>query len=212
MMLAGIYTITSPSGRKYIGQSINCARRIRQHQYDLRLTKHPNLALMRAYSKYEGRLTFTVECELPKEHLDQSAVISSGYCSDEKRARHSRAVRTARQADPTIVLRQAVSLRARYSKDPLLGVKMSASLVASYKADPTKAKRIAHSLSLTAANTREKRMVACGLLLFTEDGLRWVYNAAQKAYHLTWKPMPEQALVANALLRQIHRDKLGGAP
>lgn len=68
---SGIYTITSPSGKKYIGQAVNIRNRWSQHRYDLRNNKHPNAALQAAFNKYglQG-LTFAVVETCTVENLD----------------------------------------------------------------------------------------------------------------------------------------------
>jgi group I intron endonuclease len=104
-MTIGIYSIKAPSGNQYIGQSINCERRLKEHVYKLRKNHHHNTSLQRAYEKYGTALVFKIECELPREHLDefeqlaidmlegkcynQSPVIARGFISPEYRARVS---------------------------------------------------------------------------------------------------------------------------
>ena len=58
-MNTGIYAITSPSGRKYIGSAVNFANRWRTHRYNLRRGQHHSSALQHAYNKYgEAALVF----------------------------------------------------------------------------------------------------------------------------------------------------------
>lgn len=58
-MNSGIYTITSPSGRQYVGSAVNFANRWRTHLYNLRRGKHHSPALQNAYNKYgESALAF----------------------------------------------------------------------------------------------------------------------------------------------------------
>ena len=49
--MIGIYKITSPTGRIYIGQSVNIERRFKQHK---RKTKNykPNTLLINSFNKY----------------------------------------------------------------------------------------------------------------------------------------------------------------
>lgn len=54
----GIYSITSPSGKQYIGSSSNLQKRWTQHKYRLRVNKHANRHLQNAWNKYEGKLEF----------------------------------------------------------------------------------------------------------------------------------------------------------
>jgi group I intron endonuclease len=51
-MKSGIYTITSPSGKQYVGSAIRPSRRWEQHKKQLRSGKHGNINLMRAALKY----------------------------------------------------------------------------------------------------------------------------------------------------------------
>lgn len=50
--VAGVYSITSPSGKRYIGSSRNIYARWDRHQQDLRYGTHHSPQLMRAYHKY----------------------------------------------------------------------------------------------------------------------------------------------------------------
>jgi group I intron endonuclease len=52
MMNTGIYSISSPSGRRYIGSAINIDRRWLRHRKDLKAGKHGNRSLQRAAVKY----------------------------------------------------------------------------------------------------------------------------------------------------------------
>jgi group I intron endonuclease len=48
----GVYAITSPSGRKYIGSTISFERRWKEHRQYLRQGRHHSSALQRAWDKY----------------------------------------------------------------------------------------------------------------------------------------------------------------
>lgn len=50
--ISGIYTITSPSGRFYVGSALSLKRRKRVHWYNLERGKHPNRHLQNAANKY----------------------------------------------------------------------------------------------------------------------------------------------------------------
>lgn len=50
--MQGIYKIESPSGRFYIGSSVNVRKRINVHKRDLRLRRHINSVLTAAADKY----------------------------------------------------------------------------------------------------------------------------------------------------------------
>lgn len=59
-MNTGIYAITSPSGRKYIGSALAFDKRWRVHRYELRKGSHHSAALQRAFDKYgEAALVFS---------------------------------------------------------------------------------------------------------------------------------------------------------
>lgn len=59
-MTTGIYQIAClPTGKTYIGQSINIAHRFEQHKSDLRLGRHGNRYLQAAWLKY-GEEAFTL--------------------------------------------------------------------------------------------------------------------------------------------------------
>lgn len=56
---SGIYKITSPSGKVYIGSASNFAKRKERHLYLLRSGRHHNAGLQAAFAKYgEARLVF----------------------------------------------------------------------------------------------------------------------------------------------------------
>lgn len=58
-MVSGIYTITSPSGGRYVGSAVNFGGRRRTHFHLLRNGKHHNKGLQRACAKYGiGNLVF----------------------------------------------------------------------------------------------------------------------------------------------------------
>lgn len=66
----GIYSITSPSGKQYIGSSVNLKKRWLHHKSCLRNNKHTNSILQHAWEKYGDRLQFKtlIICE-PKDLL-----------------------------------------------------------------------------------------------------------------------------------------------
>jgi GIY-YIG catalytic domain len=100
-MTIGLYTITAPSGNRYVGQSVRCETRLQEHKRDLTRGTHCNTSLAKAYKKYDGRLIYKVVCSVPKEHLDeaeqliidmlagrtynQAPVLAQGYMSFELR-------------------------------------------------------------------------------------------------------------------------------
>lgn len=70
-MPAGVYAIThTPTGRLYIGSSVNVPRRWSSHRRDLRRGTHPNRFLQAAWVKYgEDAFEFTVIEQCPPERL-----------------------------------------------------------------------------------------------------------------------------------------------
>lgn len=66
---SGIYAITSPSGKRYVGQTLDFSRRWKRHAYDLCRGNHHSIALQRAYNKY-GTLTYSVVELCAPEDLD----------------------------------------------------------------------------------------------------------------------------------------------
>jgi group I intron endonuclease len=54
--VSGIYKISSPSGKCYIGSSVDIKKRATRHGSELRNGRHPNIKLQSAYDKY-GRLS-----------------------------------------------------------------------------------------------------------------------------------------------------------
>lgn len=57
-MNSGIYTITAPSGRFYVGSAVHFDRRWRVHLHRLRAGTHHNKPLQAAWSKYGDKLVF----------------------------------------------------------------------------------------------------------------------------------------------------------
>uniref|UniRef100_A0AAU7J830 Homing endonuclease n=1 Tax=Xanthomonas phage MK21 TaxID=3148942 RepID=A0AAU7J830_9CAUD len=66
---SGIYAITSPSGKRYVGSAVNIRKRWWQHRCMLKHDKHHCAALQRAYHKYGGDLMYSVLVLCPKEEL-----------------------------------------------------------------------------------------------------------------------------------------------
>ncbi|BAM29077.1 hypothetical protein G176_gp05 [Xanthomonas phage CP1] len=66
---SGIYSITSPSGKRYVGSAVNLRKRWAVHRCELEKGKHHCSALQRAYHKYGGDLEYSVLILCPKEEL-----------------------------------------------------------------------------------------------------------------------------------------------
>lgn len=60
MKKTGIYLITSPSGGKYVGSSVDIDRRWKRHLYELTKGTHRNTVLQRAFEKYGKGLRIEV--------------------------------------------------------------------------------------------------------------------------------------------------------
>ena len=65
----GIYTITSPSGKMYIGSSTNIPERWNKHLKQLRTKTHHNTILQNAFDKYGADLKFNQVLICRKEDL-----------------------------------------------------------------------------------------------------------------------------------------------
>lgn len=86
-MICGIYKIESPSGKCYIGQSVNIDKRIYEHKRQLSAGTHCNRKLQNAYNKYKESLMWEVLEVVPKEDLtnreqfwiDELDAVAQGY-------------------------------------------------------------------------------------------------------------------------------------
>lgn len=58
MKAAGVYTITAPSGRFYVGSAVNFGARWSIHKHHLKNSTHHNRPLQAAWDKYNGDLVF----------------------------------------------------------------------------------------------------------------------------------------------------------
>lgn len=66
----GIYTITSPSGKQYVGSAVSFKSRWASHLSLLRRGKHHSRGLQRAFNKYGGEaLVFAKVAIVPREDL-----------------------------------------------------------------------------------------------------------------------------------------------
>jgi group I intron endonuclease len=66
----GIYAITSPSGKQYIGSAVSIKRRWRRHLSDLARGRHHSPSLQRAWDKYgDSAFTFSVVARCPVTDL-----------------------------------------------------------------------------------------------------------------------------------------------
>jgi len=69
-MISGIYTIASPSGKRYVGSAVHFGRRWSIHRVQLRKGTHHSKALQRAFNKYgESGLVFRKLFICSKEDL-----------------------------------------------------------------------------------------------------------------------------------------------
>ncbi|BAM29102.1 homing endonuclease [Xanthomonas phage CP1] len=66
---SGIYAVTSPSGKRYIGSAVNIGKRWSKHRSVLAKGKHHCVPLQRAHNKYGEALVYTVLILCSKEEL-----------------------------------------------------------------------------------------------------------------------------------------------
>ena len=90
--MLGIYAIIhTPTGRRYVGQSIRIKTRFREHRKALQTGTHYNVKLQRAWAAYgEAEFTFVVleECpaamltEREQAHIDHQAYFNASLCAE----------------------------------------------------------------------------------------------------------------------------------
>ena len=70
--MVGIYSITNIINcKKYIGQSVDVKRRLRNHKWSLKHNRHENSHLQKSFNKYgENNFVFEIVCECTEEQLD----------------------------------------------------------------------------------------------------------------------------------------------
>uniref|UniRef100_A0AAU7J7X6 Homing endonuclease n=1 Tax=Xanthomonas phage MK21 TaxID=3148942 RepID=A0AAU7J7X6_9CAUD len=159
---SGIYAITSPSGKMYIGSAVNIRQRWYLHRSDLAKGKHHCTALQHAYNKYGGELVYSVLMLCPKEdlikeeqrHIDlwrpkgmlYNSSLTAGSClgmkhSDETKARISAALGGKRGTSPSGETRAriAAALRGRQLSEETRA-KMAASQRGKGNSEETRAK------------------------------------------------------------------------
>jgi group I intron endonuclease len=124
--VAGIYTITSPSGGQYIGSAVNVRLRWHGHKIALRKGTHKNKKLQNAWNKYgESAMAFTTilvcrPCDLllyeqalidavrPRYNICMVAGNSLGVrWSDESKAKKSQSLLGIKQSPELIARRVA---------------------------------------------------------------------------------------------------------
>ena len=71
-MISGIYVIENTANQKrYIGQSVNCSKRIKIHLWELNNNRHDNIHLQQAFNKYaSAKFNFVILEECSPEKLD----------------------------------------------------------------------------------------------------------------------------------------------
>ena len=68
--ICGIYSITTPTGKCYIGSSVHIQCRWSEHRYGLRHKKHHSVRLQNAFNKYGDLLKFNVLEECDRSNLN----------------------------------------------------------------------------------------------------------------------------------------------
>lgn len=173
-MKSGIYTITSPSGRLYIGSAVNFSHRWRVHLYNLRRKQHHSPALQNAYDKYgEPGLVFrkllicapadllfyeqrAIDAYASSRLYNVSPVAGSqlGFRhSDATKAAYA-AARKGRGPQLSVETRRKIANARRGKK---LSVQARANQSAAQKGRP---KSAAHVAKVAAANRGQKRSAA----------------------------------------------------
>lgn len=57
-MISGVYTITSPSGKQYVGSAVHFEKRWRMHRWQLKNKAHYNSILQKVFNKYGEQLKY----------------------------------------------------------------------------------------------------------------------------------------------------------
>lgn len=110
-MVSGVYKITSPSGKFYIGSSKNIKRRFIEHKCKLRKQTHPNHILQNACNKYglDSLIFETIEtcCSAMRIENEQKWI-------DELKPKYnlSNSAKNA-MCDPNVAIKVAVKLKGR---------------------------------------------------------------------------------------------------
>lgn len=142
-MKSGIYYITSPSGKRYIGSSVDCARRFSGHKTALRKGSHHCDGLQAACNKYGlENLTFAVvERCVPDQlivreqyHLDRTAkpdmyntrrtADTCGPMEEAVKAKLRKAWKTRAPASPETLAKRADSTSATRNTSGQRGVSL----------------------------------------------------------------------------------------
>lgn len=160
----GIYCITSPSGKRYIGQATSIKTRWREHRRSLRAGIHKNRHLQNAWNKYgESGLTFSKIAIVPREDLtsrEQEQInsfprhmlynIALDVDAPRRGHKHSAATRA--------MISAANMGRHAGSRHPLYGTKRRADTVAKISAGLTgKIPSAGHRAKIAKANTGRKK-------------------------------------------------------
>ena len=66
---SGVYVISTPSGRQYVGSAVNFGSRWSVHRYHLRNGTHHSRKLQAAWNKYGERLQFSKLLICAREHV-----------------------------------------------------------------------------------------------------------------------------------------------
>jgi group I intron endonuclease len=157
---AVIYCFTHvDSGKKYIGSTINCVRRIREHLYDLKTSKHANKHLLSYWHKY-GNTKFNIEIleTIVSTNFNNRKEISS-YLQEREFVWISYYQSSNKEKGFNLVADPRLSGLAGYKHTEESKKKMSISVKNSQYCNSLKHKETSR-VNITLANTLEARLKA----------------------------------------------------
>jgi len=139
----GIYVITTPSGKQYIGQAKSFRKRWASHLRDLKRGTHRNKALQNSYVKYgKDSLIFSKIAFVPEQELDfreQEQIDSRNWSDLYNIARDAAAPFRGRQHSPESISKQAQRRRLAMA-DPQKRAEISSTKLGHKHTESAKAK------------------------------------------------------------------------
>lgn len=195
----GIYTITSPSGKQYVGSSRSIKTRWRTHKRDLEMGRHHCAALQRACNKYGlTALVFAKVAAVPaddltwreQEQMDARRAVLGGLYNSYPQAGGT----AGRVLSPETMERTKISLK-RALANPTVKAAMSAAKLGKPRTDEARAKQ---SATTRGRKTPANRSGFSGVWVL--PGGRWRARARSpegKCVHVGVYDTPEEANAAN---------------